>query len=142
MMFEEKAPTNILALTVQIVSAHVSNNAVAAAALPTLIQEVHRALSSIEAAPALLSQRPEPAVPIAKSITPEFIICLEDGKKMKMLKRHLKTSFNMTPDQYRERWGLAQDYPMVAPRYAKQRSSLAKKIGLGTTPRKRNGATA
>ena len=140
-MVEEKAPTNVLALTVQIVSAHVSNNAVAAAALPTLIQEVHRALSSIEAAPALLSQRPEPAVPIAKSITPEFIICLEDGKKMKMLKRHLKTSFNMTPDQYRERWGLAQDYPMVAPRYAKQRSSLAKKIGLGTTPRKRNGAT-
>ena len=141
-MVEEKAPTNVLALTVQIVSAHVSNNAVAAAALPTLIQEVHRALSSIEAAPALLSQRPEPAVPIAKSITPEFIICLEDGKKMKMLKRHLKTSFNMTPDQYRERWGLAQDYPMVAPRYAKQRSSLAKKIGLGTKPRKRNGATA
>ena len=140
-MVEEKAPTNVLALTVQIVSAHVSNNAVAAAALPTLIQEVHRALSSIESAPALFSQRPEPAVPIAKSITPEFIICLEDGKKMKMLKRHLKTSFNMTPDQYRERWGLAQDYPMVAPRYAKQRSSLAKKIGLGTTPRKRNGAT-
>ena len=141
-MVEEKAPTNVLALTVQIVSAHVSNNAVAAAALPTLIQEVHRALSSIESAPALFSQRPEPAVPIAKSITPEFIICLEDGKKMKMLKRHLKTSFNMTPDQYRERWGLAQDYPMVAPRYAKQRSSLAKKSGLGTTPRKRNGATA
>ena len=141
-MVEEKAPTNVLALTVQIVSAHVSNNAVAAAALPTLIQEVHRALSSIESAPALFSQRPEPAVPIAKSITPEFIICLEDSKKMKMLKRHLKTSFNMTPDQYRERWGLAQDYPMVAPRYAKQRSSLAKKIGLGTTPRKRNGATA
>ena len=141
-MVEEKAPTNVLALTVQIVSAHVSNNAVAAAALPTLIQEVHRALSSIESAPALFSQRPEPAVPIAKSITPEFIICLEDGKKMKMLKRHLKTSFNMTPDQYRERWGLAQYYPMVAPRYAKQRSSLAKKSGLGTTPRKRNGATA
>ena len=141
-MVEEKAPTNVLALTVQIVSAHVSNNAVAAAALPTLIQEVHRALSSIESAPALFSQRPEPAVPIAKSITPEFIICLEDSKKMKMLKRHLKTSFNMTPDQYRERWGLAQDYPMVAPRYAKQRSSLAKKSGLGTTPRKRNGATA
>ena len=141
-MVEEKAPTNVLALTVQIVSAHVSNNAVAAAALPTLIQEVHRALSSIESAPALLSQRPEPAVPIAKSITPEFIICLEDGKKMKMLKRHLKTSFNMTPDQYRERWNLPADYPMVAPRYAKQRSSLAKKIGLGTKPRKGNGATA
>jgi predicted transcriptional regulator len=95
---------------------------------------------SIEAPSAHKAARPEPAVPIAKSITPEFIICLEDGKKMKMLKRHLKTAFNMTPDQYRERWGLAQDYPMVAPRYAKQRSSLAKKIGLGTKPRKRRGS--
>jgi predicted transcriptional regulator len=81
-------------------------------------------------------------VPIAKSVTPEFIICLEDGKKMKMLKRHLKTSFKMTPEQYRERWGLPPDYPMVAPRYAKQRSSLAKKIGLGTTARKRRGVAA
>ena len=140
-MFEEKAQTNILALTVQIVSAHVSHNAVAASALPILIQEVHRTLSSIESPAAPTAQRPEPAVPIAKSVTPEFIICLEDGRKMKMLKRHLKTAFNMTPDQYRARWGLAQDYPMVAPRYAKQRSSLAKKIGLGTKPRKRRGAT-
>jgi predicted transcriptional regulator len=142
MMFEEKAQTNILALTVQIVAAHVSHNAVAASALPILIEEVHRTLSSIESRPAPTAQRPEPAVPIAKSITPEFIICLEDGKKMKMLKRHLKTAFNMTPDQYRERWNLPADYPMVAPRYAKQRSSLAKKIGLGTKPRKGNGATA
>ncbi|MFO0188308.1 MAG: MucR family transcriptional regulator, partial [Alphaproteobacteria bacterium] len=101
-----------------------------------------RTLSSIETAPVPVAQRPEPAVPIAKSLTPEFIICLEDGKKMKMLKRHLKTAFNMTPEQYRERWGLAPEYPMVAPRYAKQRSSLAKKIGLGTTPRKRRGAAA
>jgi len=141
-MFEEKAPTNILALTVQIVSAHVSNNAVAATALPVLIQEVHRTLSSIVSPPAPTAQRPEPAVPITESITPEFIICLEDGKKMKLLKRHLKTAFNMTPDQYRERWGLAQNYPMVAPRYAKKRSSLAKKSGLGTKSLKRNGATA
>ena len=141
-MSDETTASSLLALTAQIISAHVSHNTVAATALPTLIQEVHRALSSIESAPAPLSQRPESAVPIAKSITPDFIICLEDGKKMKMLKRHLKTAFNMTPDQYRARWGLAQDYPMVAPRYAKQRSSLAKKIGLGTKPRKRNGATA
>jgi predicted transcriptional regulator len=99
-------------------------------------------LSAIESAPAIVSQRPEPAVPIAKSFTQDFIICLEDGRQLKMLKRHLKTAYNMTPDQYRERWGLAQDYPMVAPRYAKQRSSLAKKIGLGTKSRKRRGAAA
>ncbi len=141
-MSDEKTASNLLALTAQIISAHVSHNTVAAAALPALIQEVHRALSSIEAAPAPVSQRPEPAVPIAKSVTSDFIICLEDGKKMKMLKRHLKTAFNMTPEQYRERWGLPADYPLVAPRYAKQRSSLAKKIGLGTKPRKRRGAAA
>jgi predicted transcriptional regulator len=141
-MSEAKSASNILALTAQIVSAHVAHNAVAASALPGLIQEVHRTLSAIESAPAPLSQRPEPAVPIAKSLTQDFIICLEDGRQMKMLKRHLKTAYNMTPDQYRERWGLAQDYPMVAPRYAKQRSSLAKKIGLGTKPRKRRGAAA
>ena len=141
-MSESKSASNILALTAQIVSAHVAHNAVAASALPGLIQEVHRTLSSIESAPAIVSQRPEPAVPIAKSLTQDFIICLEDGRQMKMLKRHLKTAYNMTPDQYRERWGLAQDYPMVAPRYAKQRSSLAKKIGLGTKPRKRRGAAA
>ncbi|MFO0156168.1 MAG: MucR family transcriptional regulator [Alphaproteobacteria bacterium] len=141
-MSDGKAASNILALTAQIVSAHVAHNAVASSALPALIQEVHRTLSSIETAPVPVAQRPEPAVPIAKSLTPEFIICLEDGKKMKMLKRHLKTAFNMTPEQYRERWGLAPEYPMVAPRYAKQRSSLAKKIGLGTTPRKRRGAAA
>lgn len=128
---------NMLALTAQIVSAHVSHNTVPAAALPTLIEEVYRALVSIESPPPPKITRPEPAVSIAKSITPEFIICLEDGKRLKMLKRHLKTSFNMTPEQYRERWGLPVDYPMVAPRYAKQRSSLAKKIGLGTKPRRR-----
>jgi predicted transcriptional regulator len=141
-MSESKSASNILALTAQIVSAHVAHNAVAASALPGLIQEVHRTLSAIESAPAIVSQRPEPAVPIAKSLTQDFIICLEDGRQMKMLKRHLKTAYNMTPDQYRERWGLAQDYPMVAPRYAKQRSSLAKKIGLGTKSRKRRGAAA
>ena len=82
-------------------------------------------------------ERPQPAVPIKKSVTPEYLICLEDGKKLKMLKRHLQTSYNLTPDQYRERWGLGAEYPMVAPNYAKHRSSLAKKIGLGTKPRGR-----
>jgi predicted transcriptional regulator len=133
---------DILGLTAQIVSAHVSHNSVPANAVPSLIQEVYRTLTSIERGPAPVAERPEPAVPVKKSITPDYIICLEDGKKLKMLKRHLKTSFNLTPDQYRERWGLGADYPMVAPRYAKHRSSLAKKIGLGTAPRQRANGKA
>ena len=133
---------DILSLTAQIVSAHVSHNSVPANAVPSLIQEVYRTLTSIERGPAPVAERPEPAVPVKKSITPDYIICLEDGKKLKMLKRHLKTSFNLTPDQYRERWGLGTDYPMVAPRYAKHRSSLAKKIGLGTAPRQRANGKA
>jgi len=128
---------DILSLTAEIASAHVSHNSVPANGVPSLIQEVYRTLTSIERGPAPVPERPEPAVPVKKSITPDYIICLEDGKKLKMLKRHLKTSFNLTPDQYRERWGLGADYPMVAPRYAKHRSSLAKKIGLGTAPRER-----
>lgn len=136
-MAENTANADLLGLTAEIVSAHVSNNSVALADLPNLIQEVYRTLVSmgqpVEAAP----ERPQPAVPIKKSVTPEYLICLEDGKKLKMLKRHLKTSFNMTPDQYRERWGLGADYPMVAPNYTKHRSSLAKRIGLGTKPRGR-----
>ena len=133
---------DILSLTAQIVSAHVSHNSVPANAVPSLIQEVYRTMTSIERGPAPVAERPEPAVPVKKSITPDYIICLEDGKKLKMLKRHLKTSFNLTPDQYRERWGLGADYPMVAPRYAKHRSSLAKKIGLGTAPRQRANGKA
>jgi len=129
----------ILGLTAQIVSAHVSHNPVPATELPGLIQEVFRTLSGVGSSPAPEPERPQPAVPIKKSITPGYLICLEDGKKLKMLKRHLKTSYNMTPEQYRERWGLPADYPMVAPDYAKHRSSLAKKIGLGTTPRARGG---
>ena len=128
----------ILNLTAQIVAAHVSNNMVQGSELPVLITEVHRALLSLgrpqEPEPAA---RPEPAVPIRKSITPEYLVCLEDGKKLKMLKRHLKTAYGLTPEQYRERWGLAADYPMVAPNYAEHRSSLAKRIGLGTLPRGR-----
>lgn len=139
-MTEAKQRDDILALTAQIVSAHASHNPIPASALPTLIQDVHRALLSIQTVPTETSPRREPAVSIAKSVTQDHIICLEDGKKLKMLKRHLKASFNLTPDQYRQRWGLPADYPMVAPRYAKQRSTLAKKIGLGTTPGRRRRA--
>ncbi|WP_437365265.1 MucR family transcriptional regulator [Inquilinus limosus] len=120
-------------LTVQIVSAHVAHNNVAQGDLPALIAQVYGALSGLgKAAEPAAPARPEPAVPIRKSVTPDYIVCLEDGKKLKMLKRHLSSAYNMTPDQYRERWGLPADYPMVAPGYAEQRSKLAKAIGLGT----------
>ena len=124
-----------LGLTTEIVAAHVSNNTVAMSDLPNLIEQVYKTLSNLDKGPEAQGVRPTPAVSLRKSVTPEFIICLEDGKKLKMLKRHLKTAYNMTPDEYRERWGLASDYPMVAPNYAKQRSKLAKAIGLGTRPR-------
>lgn len=127
----------LLALTSEIVAAHVSNNTVAVADLPGLIEQVYKTLSSVGGAAEPTVDRPTPAVPIRKSVTPDYIICLEDGKKLKMLKRHLKTAYDMTPDEYRERWGLPSDYPMVAPNYAKQRSKLAKEIGLGTQQRKR-----
>jgi len=135
-MAEHPANNTVLGLTAQIVSAHVANNSVSVDALPGLIQEVYRTLSGVDKDPAPV-ERPQPAVPVKKSVFPDYIVCLEDGKQLKMLKRHLKTSYNMTPEQYRERWGLAADYPMVAPSYAKHRSSLAKKIGLGTKPRGR-----
>jgi predicted transcriptional regulator len=127
---------DVLGLTAQIVSAHVSNNSVTPDALPALIQDVYRTLSGIGREP-VATDKPQPAVPVKKSVFADHIICLEDGKKLKMLKRHLKTAYNMSPEQYRERWGLPPDYPMVAPSYAKHRSSLAKKIGLGTKPRGR-----
>ncbi len=133
-MAEPPAPLNVLGLTAQIVSAHVSNNSVSPDSLPSLIQEVYKTLAGVGKEPAA-QERPQPAVPIKKSVFADHIVCLEDGKKLKMLKRHLKTAYNMTPEQYRERWGLGADYPMVAPSYAKHRSSLAKKIGLGTKPR-------
>ncbi len=124
---------NLLGLTSEIVAAHVSNNSVSATELPALIEQVYSTLANVSHNPAVdESDQPIPAVPIKKSITPDYIICLEDGKKLKMLKRHLKTSYDMTPEEYKERWGLPSDYPMVAPNYAKQRSKLAKKIGLGT----------
>ena len=138
-MTEQSNQNELLALTTEIVAAHVANNSVAVVDLPQLIQEVYRTLASVGTVPAAL-ERPQPAVPVKKSVTPDYIICLEDGKKLKMLKRHLKTAYNMTPEEYRERWGLSADYPMVAPNYAQHRSSLAKKIGLGTKPRKRRRA--
>jgi len=119
-------------LTVQIVSAHVANNTVALSDLPGLIEQIYTALNGLGKPVEPVLTRPEPAVPIKKSVTPDYLVCLEDGKKLKMLKRHLMTAYNLTPDQYRERWGLSADYPMVAPNYASQRSALAKTIGLGT----------
>jgi len=124
----------ILELTTEIVSAHVSNNSVAIGDLPSLIQEVYKTLSSV-GSEQISTERPRPAVPIKKSIFPDYIICLEDGKKLKMLKRHIMTSYGLSPKEYRDRWGLGADYPMVAPNYARHRSNLAKKIGLGTKPR-------
>ena len=126
----------VLGLTAQIVAAHVSNNPVTPGEIAALIESVHRTLSGLGRAPeAVPPARPEPAVAIKRSITPDYLVCLEDGKKLKMLKRHLKTAYNLTPEGYRDRWGLPPDYPMVAPAYASHRSSLAKKIGLGTRPR-------
>jgi len=125
--------THLLGLTAQIVSAHVANNPVQPESLPALIQSVFKTLASAgKEAPE--PTKLEPAVPIKKSIFADHIVCLEDGKKLKMLKRHLATSYNLTPQQYRERWGLPHDYPMVAPDYAKHRSALAKEIGLGRKP--------
>ncbi len=131
------SPSNaLLSLTTEIVSAHVSNNSVALSDLPGLIEKVYKSLAQARSEPTLGEERPQPAVPIKKSVTPDYIICLEDGKKLKMLKRHLKTAYDMTPEDYRERWGLPADYPMVAPNYTRQRSSLAKQIGLGTRARR------
>jgi predicted transcriptional regulator len=137
-MAEQPETANVLGLTAQIVAAHVSNNSVAPDALPSLIEEVYKTLAGI-GKETVQPERPQPAVPVKKSVFPDHIVCLEDGKKLKMLKRHLKTAYNMTPEAYRERWGLASDYPMVAPNYARQRSRLAKEIGLGTRARRGRG---
>lgn len=132
--------SSFVAMTAEITSAYVANNAVATADLPRVISTIAENLR-------MLGQEPEeevklePAVPIKKSVTPDYIVCLEDGKKLKMLKRHLKTRYDMTPEEYRERWGLKEDYPMVAPNYAATRSELAKKIGLGKPkPKKKTRA--
>lgn len=132
----EGAEDTLLTLTADIVAAHVSNNSVAVNDLPNLIQNVHQALSDISKTGAAPEARPEPKVSIRSSVKPDYIVCLEDGKKLKMLKRHLMTHYNLTPDQYRQKWGLSADYPMVAPNYAEQRRTLAKSIGLGTKRRR------
>lgn len=134
-MSEKANNEEILVLTTEIVSSYLSNNTVAAAELPGLIEQVFRVLNNIGSGAATeKAERPQPAVSIKKSVTPDYIVCLEDGKQLKMLKRHLMTAYGMTPEEYRERWGLPADYPMTAPNYAKQRSRLAKKIGLGKKP--------
>ena len=129
--------SELLTLTTDIVASHVSNNGVPVSELPQLIEDVYKTLSELGKEKTPVAEKLQPAVPIRKSITPDHIICLEDGKKLKMLKRHLKSAYDLTPDQYRERWGLAPDYPMVAPNYAEQRRDLAKKIGLGTSRSRR-----
>jgi len=127
---------DLLALTADIVSSHVANNTVAVSDLPHLIENVYNALAQLGSEPAEPEVKQEPAVSIRSSVKPDYIICLEDGKKLKMLKRHLMTHYNMTPEQYRAKWNLPADYPMVAPNYAQQRRMLAKKIGLGTRRKK------
>ena len=123
----------LVSLTAEIVAAHVSNNSVSVSDLPVLIQNVHGALAGLGSGQVSSDgQRPEPAVSVRSSVKPDYIICLEDGRKMKMLRRYLMTQYRMTPEQYRAKWNLPADYPMVAPNYAEQRRDLAKKIGLGT----------
>ncbi|MGE4350845.1 MAG: MucR family transcriptional regulator [Bdellovibrionales bacterium] len=124
----------LLTLATQIIASYVGNNTVNASDLPSVMSTIYQSLAHLgSATTTTLEERPDPAVPVRKSVTPEYIVCLEDGKKLKMLKRHLKTAYGMTPEQYRDRWNLPADYPMVAPNYAKQRSKLAKQIGLGTS---------
>ena len=136
LMNNTEQSNDLLALTTEIVAAHVSNNTVALGDLPQLINQVYNSLANIGVVSTPVAVRPQPAVSVKKSVQPDYIVCLEDGKKLKMLKRHLKTAYNMSPEAYRERWGLPPDYPMVAPNYARQRSHLAKEIGLGTRARR------
>ncbi len=130
-MSDNSKHPELLNLTTQIVASYVGGNSMPADAIPALIERVYKSLTTVGAAGPAAADRPHPAVSIKKSVTPEYIVCLEDGKKLKMLKRHLKSAYNLTPEAYRERWGLPSDYPMVAPNYAEKRSKLAKNIGLG-----------
>ena len=129
----------LITLTSDIVAAHVSNNSVTVDDLPSLITNVYGALSGLGTASVVEEEKPEPAVSVRSSVKPDYIVCLEDGKKLKMLKRHLMTHYNMTPEEYRARWNLPADYPMVAPNYAEKRRELAKKIGLGRKPAPKRG---
>src|SRR5215217_55196 len=140
-MSDSLATSNYIELAADIVSAYVSNNSVQSGDLPSLINDVHTALMKVAGGNIEIPvEAPKPAVPVKKSVTPDYIVCLEDGKKFKSLKRHLRTQYSMTLEQYREKWGLPADYPMVAPNYAKARSELAKEMGLGQQRRK--GRTA
>lgn len=137
-MSESGAAAKFIDQTADIVSAYLSNNTVAADDIADLIDRVHAALVRVSGGPGELSaDHPKPAISVKRSITPDYLVCLEDGKKFKSLKRHLRTQYNMTPEQYREKWGLPADYPMVAPNYAQARSHLAKQMGLGQQRRKK-----
>ena len=136
---ERPSSGEILRMTADVVAAYVGNNPLATNDLPGVINTIHASLTDLNSDGGS-AKPPKPAVPIRRSVTPEFIICLEDGRKLKMLKRHLRTSYNLTPDEYRARWQLGPDYPMVAPNYAKRRSEFAKKIGLGQKARRKRGA--
>jgi predicted transcriptional regulator len=136
-MVDDGKKNGLLPLVTEIVAAHLSHNTVTMAEIPRLINEVYAALSNLGQAQSKAAERQEPAIPLKKSVTADYIVCLEDGKKLKMLKRHLRTAYGLTPEQYREKWGLPADYPMVAPNYAKKRSTLARQIGLGTGGRRR-----
>ena len=133
----ESSEVDVLAMTTGIVSSFVSNNTVPASELPGLIRSVHDAIAHLSSGEDVGTEAPSPAVPVSKSITPDFLICLEDGRKLKMLRRYLRSRYSMTPEEYRERWGLPADYPMVAPNYAKLRSRHAKDIGLGRKTKKK-----
>jgi len=137
-MTDIQSETNLLDLTADIVASYVGNNTLATADIPNLIQAVHKALQDTVQATNEPEPEPlKPAVPIKKSVTPDFLICLEDGKQFKSLKRHLRTHYNLTPAEYKEKWGLEHDYPMVAPNYAEARSALAKQMGLGQQRKKK-----
>ena len=138
-MSSNPSKSDVLGWTAQILSSHLQNNTVALSDLPEAINSVYRSLQALSSGEAP-QEEIRPAVTVRRSVTPDYIVCLEDGKKLKMLKRHLKTAYNMTPDEYRQKWSLPADYPMVAPNYARQRSALAKKIGLGSKGRRRRGA--
>jgi predicted transcriptional regulator len=140
-MTDRNDSLEIIDFAAQIVAAYVSNNQMAATEVPAFIQQIYQSLCNINSGRSfLLHGRPDPVVAIEESVQPDYIVCLEDGRRLKMLKRHLKTAYRMTPDQYRERWGLPADYPMVAPNYAKRRSNLAKDIGLGMHRERRQAA--
>jgi predicted transcriptional regulator len=137
-MSSNPSKSDVLGWTAQILSSHLQHNTVALSDLPEAINSVYRSLHTLSSGETP-QEEIRPAVTVRRSITPDYIVCLEDGKKLKMLKRHLKTAYNMTPDEYRQKWGLPAEYPMVAPNYARQRSALAKKIGLGSKGRRRRG---